>query len=63
MQDIYDSEPFIDSIQNKITEENIGTLINKVPKIILMFRNSSKNDILQQYTKTEFGKDIVLLKD
>ena len=29
-----------------------------------MFRNSpTKNDILQQYVKTEFGKYIVLLKD
>ena len=63
-QDIYDSERFIGSSRNKITEASIGPLINKVRKIILLFRKSpTKNDILQQYIKTEFGKDIVLLKD
>ena len=63
-RDIYDSEPFIDSSPNKITEAPIGPLINKVREIILMFRKSpTKNDILQQYIKTDFGKDIVLLKD
>ena len=49
---------------SKITEVSIGPLINKVRKIILLFRKSpTKNDILQQYIKTEFGKYIVLLKD
>ena len=42
----------------------IGPLINKVRKIILLFRKSpTKNDILQQFIKRDFGKDIVLLKD
>ena len=63
-QDIYEREPFIDSSPNKITEASVGPLINKVRKIKLMFRKSpTKNDILQQYIKTEFGKYIVLLKD
>ena len=63
-QGIYDSERFIDSSRNKITEASIGPLINKVRKIILMFSKSpTKNDILRQYIKTDFGKDIVLLKD
>ena len=63
-QDIYDSELFIDSSPNKITEAYIGPLINKVRIIILKFRKSpTRNNILKQYIKTEFGKDIVLLKD
>ena len=55
-QDNSDSKPFIDNspnhAKNKITEAYIGPLINKVRKIILLFRKSpTKNDILQQYIK------------
>lgn len=50
--------------RNVIINANISPLINKVRKIISMFRKSpTKNDILQNHIRIEFGKDIVLIKD
>ena len=49
---------------SSIQHENIGPIITKIRKIVVMFRRSpTKNDILQKHVKDEFKKELTLIPD
>lgn len=48
----------------QITEKNTRPLVLKVRRIVTLFKKSpTKNDVLQKYIKSEFGKNLMLIKD
>ena len=52
------------NIDSSIQHENIGPIITKIRKIVVIFRRSpTKNDILQKYVKDEFKKELTLILD